>query len=342
MKLTRRQLIYLIKENLTEDSSAKAHSKPLQRLHDVMKKHNIEPVVGELALQGSHVIFIEDLTKCRQFIKDLLGRNKTTYVKAAGPCNRYFVTNGLSSEIKKAYKKATGTNLEIVTTFTINGSKERTPEFNLNRELVKLDEISPYELFKKGGRFYGTMPVGTHITTKSGEKFDGLVNFGVERGNYYSYAYGDIATAKQNIYFSGFAENICAVNFDRCDKIDFSVYVKPKYRKKTKPEGPSIEYTQSTVSEPFIEDRLGPANIRLNPIEQYTTETGQKGILKTKEQIEATGRSLNDLRIGNFQIQKGGVNYYLVPIDYLNDLSDRELEIMLNPEFDLPDDLDLD
>lgn len=111
--------------------------------------------------------------------------------------------------------------------------------------------------------------------------------------------------------------------------------------KKRKPEGPSIEYTQSTVSEPFIEDRLGPANIRLNPIEQYTTETGQKGILRTKEQIEATGRSLSDLRIGNFQIQKGGVNYYLVPIDYLNGLPDRELEIMLNPEFDLPNDLDL-
>ena len=119
MKLTRRQLMYLIKENLNEDSSAKAHSKPLQKLYDVMKKHNIEPVIGELALQGSHVIFIEDLTKCRQFLSDLLGYHKRSKVKAAGPCNRYFVTNVNLHPIKKAYKKATGTNLEIVTTFTI-------------------------------------------------------------------------------------------------------------------------------------------------------------------------------------------------------------------------------
>ena len=338
MKLTRKQLIYLIKENLSEDSSAKAHSKPLQKLYDAMKKHNIEPVVGELALQGSHVIFIEDLTKCRQFIKDLLGYHERSKVKAAGPCNRYFVTNGLSSAIKKAYKKATGTNLEIVTTFTINGSKEikynaYTPKFDLNRELVKLDEISAYELFKKGGRFYRTMPVGTHITTKSGEKFDGLLHFGVERGNYYSYAYGDFATAKQNIYFGGFAENICAVNFDRCDKIDFSVYVKPEYRKKTKPQGPDplkdLEYTQSKMSEPFIEDRPGPTkNIRPVIPPQYATNTGRTGQWMTEEELIQNGIDKDNLPPGAF-LQKGGVNYYYV------DDEDFELEKLINPEFDL-------
>ena len=326
MKITKKQLIKLIKENLIKESTSKNYKSSLSKLYDTLKKHNIEIIAGEQSLQGSHVIFIEDLTKCRSFIKELKGRLRETKVKAGGPCNRYFVTNGLPEKTKRAYKKATGSDLEIITTFTIDGYGGETKTYLSDKK-----DISPYDLFHKNGEYYDIMPMGTNIITKSGEKFEGTFwnDTQSHTRNYKLYGYGVFSSGYCHVLFTGFAENICGVNFNNLDKVDLSKYIKPKYIKKTKPQGPSVEYTQSTTSKPFIEDRPGPSrDIRPTMPPQYATNTGRSGQWMTEDELIK-----NDLDKNNFPskalLQKGGVNYYWV------DDQDFELEKSINPEYDL-------
>ena len=323
MKLTKKQLINLIKENLNEVGQLEISGvvytrKELERFFNKLKEAGIEIKEGTGKLKGTKVVWIDNVNKIARLptedIRDLADWHPV------GRCHIYELSKksggfeGFNAFFKSVGVKKFKVYLEAVITVSSLGD---TPIFGSQISNIIKD-------------------------------YDNFFEFSIDGSDSYrgGYAHNDNSIIIYNEKgFLPITFNKKMADLDVCDEniplmktLELKDLIR-KPKKKGKPQGPSIEYTQSTVSEPFIEDRLGPANIRLNPIEQYTSQTGQKGILRTKEQIEATGRSLSDLRIGNFQIQKGGVNYYLVPID---DLSDRELEKLINPEFDLPDDLDLD
>tara|TARA_R110001599_G_C12175514_1_gene653632 strand:+ start:285 stop:1310 length:1026 start_codon:yes stop_codon:yes gene_type:complete len=341
MKLTKKQLINLIKENLGTwtDTTKNAQEgttyteKEILKVFNMFKKLGIEFKKGEQQLTGYYVAFT-DIVKYQKLM-ELIRPGRPMKFYTTGPCDTYQAPNATGShDFKKLFSKALNMpdfkfyvkipiedKGRIITGVNFKGNDDnwnpsQHPDISNS---AKIPDIN-YNKNIWSGRFY----------KPGGAPFDELVIYD---------------SKSSRITGAGETINICNLNISNFEDVEIKDLIKPRAKTKvTKPLGPDPlkDLSKSAVtSEPFEEDRLGPASIKLKPIEQYSTKTGQKGVLRTKEQIEATGKSLSDLRIGNFQIQKGGVNHYLVPIDYLDNLSDRELEIMLNPEFDLPDDLDL-
>lgn len=326
MKLTRRQLINLIKENLNEvgeltTSGMKYNRKELERFFNKLKEAGIEIKEGTGLLKGTKVVWIDNIDKLRKLPNDV--QRDLSLWRPVGRCHVYEISRKNGVNAFSAFFKSVGVKkfkVYLEAAITVKSLGDTT--------------------------IYGSQ-IGTLISKKDHQ---GLFNFGIEGSEMYAWGYSDDDWGEfhaivipdnndsTNQHFSKEMADldVCNENIPSMKTLELKDLIR-KPKKKGKPTGPDtlkdLAKTQVT-SEPFEEDRLGPSYIKLNPIEQYSTKTGQKGVLRTKEQIEATGKSLNDLT-SKFQVQKDGVNYYLVPSDYLDSLSDRDLEMMLNPEFDL-------
>ena len=334
MRLTKSQLISLIKENLgTWSDTTKTAlegttytEKEILKVFNMFKKLGIEFKKGEQQLTGYYVAFT-DIVKYQKLMELIRpGRNMKFYT--TGPCDTYQAPNAAGShDFKKLFSKALNMpDFKFYVKIPIEDKGRIITGVNFKgydnyHNPKQYPGVSAHARIPSIG--YVRNPLGGHFYKPGGRPFDDLIIYD---------------SKSPRIIGVGETMNICNLNISKFEDVEIKDLIKPRAKTKvTKPLGPDPlkDLSKSAVtSEPFEEDRLGPASIKLKPIEQYSTKTGQKGVLRTKEQIEATGKSLNDLT-SKFQVQKDGVNYYLVPSDYLDSLSDRDLEMMLNPEFDL-------
>lgn len=329
MKLTRKQLIYLIKENLNEvgdiipGGGIVFTRKELEQFFNKLKEVGIEIKEGTGLLKGTKVVWIDNINKLGKL--PIGEQYHMDYWRPVGDCHIYELYKERGLKSFNAFFKTVG-----VKKFKVYLEAE-----------IKVRSLGGTSIF--GSQIAATLADPDH---------QGLMNFEVDNcqhlmlgtphrnrttGKFVSI---HVPHEKASLVLSFNKEmadlDVCNENIPAMKTLELKDLIR-KPKKKGKPAGPDAlkDLAKSQVtSEPFEEDRLGPTSIKLKPIEQYSTKTGQKGVLRTKEQIESAGKSLNDLT-SKFQVQKDGVNYYLVPSDYLDSLSDRDLEMMLNPEFDL-------
>ena len=334
MKLTRKQLIYLIKENLNEvgeltRSGMVYTRKELERFYNKLKEVGIEIKEGTGKLKGMKVVWIDNVNKLERLpIED---RRDMSDWLPVGRCHIYELSTKDGLEAFNAFFRSVGVKkfkVYLEAAITVRSLNDADIFGSSIAGAIKNHNESFN--FSIGGS--DSYRGGQAHEDYEGRTYNSIIIYD-EKG------YNPISFKKEMADL-----DVCNENIPAMKTLELKDLIR-KPKKKGKPKGPDalkdLAKSQLPV-ETFDEDRLGPADIKLNPIEQYSTKTGQKGVLRTKEQIESTGKSLSDVRLGGVQIQKGGINYYLVPNDYLEDLSDTDLKKMLDPEFDLPTDLDLD
>tara|TARA_R110001592_G_scaffold96010_2_gene276045 strand:+ start:1240 stop:2235 length:996 start_codon:yes stop_codon:yes gene_type:complete len=331
MKLTRKQLIYLIKENLNEvgdiipGGGIVFTRKELEQFFNKLKEVGIEIKEGTGLLKGTKVVWIDNINKLGKL--PIGEQYHMDYWRPVGNCHIYELYKERGLKSFNAFFKTVG-----VKKFKVYLEAE-----------IKVRSLGGTSIF--GSQIAATLADPDH---------QDLMNFEVDNcqhlmlgtphrnrttGKFVSI---HVPHEKASLVLSFNKEmadlDVCNENIPAMKTLELKDLIR-KPKKKGKPAGPDAlkDLAKSQVtSEPFEEDRLGPSkDVRPVIPPQYATGAERKGQWMTQEELTQNNIDKNSLPSKD-KLQRGVTDYYWVMG------GDFELEKLINPEFDLPDDLDLD